>query len=554
MASMALAFDILARDRASSTMNRVGKSSDGLGKKLAGVGRVGAVALATGIGVAAVGGVAALGAAMIQGVKDAASYQQLAAKTAAVLKSTGNVAHQSVKGIQARASALEHMSGVDETVIINSQNVLATFTKVTDGVGKSNNIFTQATKVALDMSTALGTDLQGATLQVGKALQDPVKGVTALRRAGVSLDAQQLKNIQTLVAHGKTLQAQKIILGELTKEFGGAAKAAGQGFTGSMARAKDSIQDAFRAIGIKLLPTLTKLADYVATHAGPFIDNLSAAFGRVWSWVSGKLWPALQKGYQTILPGIQQALSTVTGGLKGNHASWKQLGDIIVNKVIPVISTIVRYWLPAIALNWRIIIEVVKKVVEAVKRAWEGFQTFMHVVGAVTAFVLRRFADMASGFAVVLRALGHVPGFDWATRAGNKLAGAAAQARALANAISAIPANKTVTVNTYFKTHGSPNPLSTSGSGAGVKGFATGVRNFAGGFAVVGESGPELVRLPKGSDVYTASESRAMSRGGNRVDLSEASLQRLAAILSGVQTTATISASAVDRAMGGTLR
>jgi hypothetical protein len=35
----------------------------------------------------------------------------------------------------------------------------------------------------------------------------------------------------------------------------------------------------------------------------------------------------------------------------------------------------------------------------------------------------------------------------------------------------------------------------------GIKGFATGVENFSGGLAVVGEQGPELVNLPAGSDV-----------------------------------------------------
>lgn len=47
-----------------------------------------------------------------------------------------------------------------------------------------------------------------------------------------------------------------------------------------------------------------------------------------------------------------------------------------------------------------------------------------------------------------------------------------------------------------------------------IPGFAQGVRNFGGGFAMVGERGPELVNLPKGSDVFTASESRQMLRGG----------------------------------------
>ena len=40
--------------------------------------------------------------------------------------------------------------------------------------------------------------------------------------------------------------------------------------------------------------------------------------------------------------------------------------------------------------------------------------------------------------------------------------------------------------------------------------FAGGVRNFAGGLAIVGEEGPELVRLPANSDVYPAGQTRQM--------------------------------------------
>lgn len=43
--------------------------------------------------------------------------------------------------------------------------------------------------------------------------------------------------------------------------------------------------------------------------------------------------------------------------------------------------------------------------------------------------------------------------------------------------------------------------------------LATGARNFRGGLAMVGERGPELVQLPRGANVYTASETRAMSAG-----------------------------------------
>lgn len=49
---------------------------------------------------------------------------------------------------------------------------------------------------------------------------------------------------------------------------------------------------------------------------------------------------------------------------------------------------------------------------------------------------------------------------------------------------------------------------------AHIPGFATGVQNFRGGLAVVGENGPELVALPSGSNVYPAGQTQAMMSGG----------------------------------------
>jgi phage-related protein len=44
--------------------------------------------------------------------------------------------------------------------------------------------------------------------------------------------------------------------------------------------------------------------------------------------------------------------------------------------------------------------------------------------------------------------------------------------------------------------------------------LAEGVRGFPGGLAWVGEQGPELAYIPRGSDVYSAQESRSMAGGG----------------------------------------
>jgi hypothetical protein len=103
---VSLKYRLLGHDDASPAFNKAARSAEALHGTMSKVGTVLA-------GVAA-GGVLALGAAMVQGVKDAQSYQTLQAKSAAVLKSTGNVAGTSVKQIDALAASLESMSGVDE--------------------------------------------------------------------------------------------------------------------------------------------------------------------------------------------------------------------------------------------------------------------------------------------------------------------------------------------------------------------------------------------------------------------------------------------------------
>ena len=287
-----LRFNFLADNNFSRTANKVGDDTDSLAKKVGKFGKTAAIAF----GAVAAGGVLALGKAFKDGVTAADAYQKLALKTGAVIKSTGNQAHISVGGVQALAAQLESLGTTDEELIINSQNVLATFTNIRN-VGK-NRIFDMATRSTLDMSVALGTDLQGASIQVGKALNDPIKGVAALTKVGVSFTQAQKDQIKALVESGRTMDAQKIILGELNKEFGGAAKAAGSGFSGAVFRAKDAIGDLERDIAAKALPALTSIADWVATKGVPKLRIFS-------DWMSSTGAPKLIAGFKTARAGAE---------------------------------------------------------------------------------------------------------------------------------------------------------------------------------------------------------------------------------------------------------
>jgi hypothetical protein len=139
----------------------------------------------------------------------------------AAVQSTGGAAGRSVAQLEEMAAGLQRISLYDDDQILKEVTAnLLTFTKVT------GTQFDKAQVAILNLSTRLGTDLTSASVQVGKALNDPIKGVTALGRAGVQFTAQQKEQIAALVESGDVAGAQTIILQELETQFGGAAEAA----------------------------------------------------------------------------------------------------------------------------------------------------------------------------------------------------------------------------------------------------------------------------------------------------------------------------------------
>jgi len=218
--------------------------------------------------------------AMVDAIKDAQEYEVLLSKTAAVIESTGNAAGISVDGLKKQAAALEQLSSVDENIILNGENVIATFTQIRNAAGKGNDIFNQTTKAALDLSVALSSDMQSASIQLGKALNDPIKGVTALTKVGVTFDAQQKAQIKTMVNAGNVLGAQKIILAEVNREFGGAAKAAGDTFAGGVARAKDKVQDFARDLITNVQPVLLTIGKTIGDLYNKFLAPFFSLLAR----------------------------------------------------------------------------------------------------------------------------------------------------------------------------------------------------------------------------------------------------------------------------------
>ena len=118
------------------------------------------------------------------------------------------------------ASSLQKITNYGDETVIQMQSVLLGFKNI------KGDTFEGATKAILDMATVMKMDLSSAAQAVGKALDDPINGITSLQRQGFRFSESQKAVIQSLIDTGDTAAAQKIILDELNTTYGGAAEAA----------------------------------------------------------------------------------------------------------------------------------------------------------------------------------------------------------------------------------------------------------------------------------------------------------------------------------------
>jgi hypothetical protein len=228
------------------------------------------------------------------------------AQLAQVIKSTGGVAGQTQQALNDLAMQIRENTGVDDEFIGKGESILLTFTQV------RGKIYEEAIPAITDYAAALGQgevtmeSMQASAMQIGKALNDPIKGMAALAKVGVTFDAQQKEQVKTLVESNRLMDAQAIVLAELKKEFGGVAKAVGDTDEGTMKKFQlrlDDIQDKFGKWIVKgkvflvefispLVTWLNKVVEYF-DQAGErgnrfkvFAGDLAKIFKDLWAIVA----------------------------------------------------------------------------------------------------------------------------------------------------------------------------------------------------------------------------------------------------------------------------
>jgi phage-related protein len=287
-------------------------------------------------------------------VDEAGALQTAESQLNAVLASTHDASGMSAQAINDLADSMEQMSGVSKSTILQGQNMLLTFT----GIGKDT--FPLASQAMLNMAIAMnggstsGLDLKNTAIQLGKALNDPLTGMTALTREGVTFSDKEKELIKHFMAVGDVADAQKVMLQELQTEFGGSAKAAGSTFGGALDKVKNIIVDLGANALMKLedwiQPWLTAFGNWLPgalDTAGKFLGKLFAPLSQLHLSMDNisksPLIAAMHKFADGILSAALPAARQFSGWFQSTLAPvikqvapiFLHLGDVIVNQLAP---------------------------------------------------------------------------------------------------------------------------------------------------------------------------------------------------------------------------
>lgn len=386
-------------------------------------------------------------------IADARESARVAAVTTNVIKSTGEAAGISAKQVGDLATAISNKTGADDEAIQSGQNLLLTFTNIKNGVGPTNDIFNQASKTLVDMTAAMNNGdvsasaLKGSSIQLGKALNDPVKGISALTKVGVTFTDQQKEQIKSLVKSGDTMDAQKVILKELNKEFGGTAAAA----TDPMKKLQVAIGNVRETLGSYLLPVVDKFgnwmlkigvplmnewigkfADFVKIHFPPFRDAVKDLYD--------KYLPSLKSAFYDAKDGVQTAWSWIKKLYEyiNDHFSKDQQKTFL--EVAAAIFALKKLGVFNVGMK---IVGVGKSLVDMFSKgeiviAAGGMQAAGDTMGAA-ALAMQRAADTMAGSSLIPEKLGKGAGVGEAALGGEAVVGGEAAAGTSLGAL-ALPA------------------------------------------------------------------------------------------------------------------
>jgi hypothetical protein len=234
------------------------------------------------------------------------------------------------------AETMSFATGVDDELIRGAEAILLTFGELAKTAGTTGGAFDRATKAAVDLAAAGFGEIDSNAVQLGKALQDPIQGITALSRSGVTFTDSQKELIKSLVDSNRLLEAQDLVLSAIETQVGGTAEAIASNTDKMSAR----FESLFEELSLSLLPAVDEISqamiDWLDSVEGKeaikkLTDEL-IAFG---DWITS---PDGKKAVDELVGSLKilaDTLSAITGFLTAAadafqkfNAQAKYYGDI----------------------------------------------------------------------------------------------------------------------------------------------------------------------------------------------------------------------------------
>jgi hypothetical protein len=445
---------------------------------------------------------AAMGAAIALGAKKAADAAGIQEKRelalAQAMKTAGTFTEEAFLSNIEYAASLQKITTFGDETILTVQKLLTNY-------GAQGKELDDLTKATLDFATATGMSLEGAAALVGKTIGSTTN---ALTRYGITVEG----------AVSSTERMQSAVEG-ISKLFGGAAQADALTYEGRMKQLNNRWGDFIEQVGFKVIPIFETLIDVIDSQILPifetWIENMGEGTDAAETF--GK---ALEFIIKTAM-GVITVIDVLSDGIAGFVAAvitrdFKAMGIAIESMK----EKFVRF---GQTLN-----DISDAQAEKVKEN-EQKKTESRRDSLLKALDMKRSIDtqiVVSETEKTEKVTGLQKEVEVSASGAfeNIILGAKSVGEAVPNIFEGVKnaiVGKMADVLASSAVKGVLSMFTGGGGGVGLGlfGFQKGIRNFAGGMALVGEKGPEIAKFPGGTNIIPAGPSRSeihnMNKGGD---------------------------------------
>lgn len=244
-----------------------------------------------------------------------------------ILKTTGNAAGVTSEQLQKFAAARQAVTNFGDEVTIQGASVLATFKNI------QGQAFLDTIELAQDVSALMGNDLQSAMVQLGKAINDPITGLSQLNRVGITFSKEQQERIKLLQESGNLMEAQAVILDEVRSQFGGAAEAARSPWTALSNTFGDLLEKIGELISGGAGGSLVEWIDGVVQRVTQGVDVVIQWRDAFYDWAttsaqnSNNVFAVILRGGQAVIEMVKKLFF----GIVNFSMSWDVVKEAAVN-------------------------------------------------------------------------------------------------------------------------------------------------------------------------------------------------------------------------------